>query len=75
MLVDIMRATFVYSATVLVYEGLARFPHPPLTALCAVVLLVSAVATPRRIEKVVRTELVYLLAAARLRADRMERLE
>lgn len=68
-LVDIMRAAFVYSALVLVYEVLARFPQPALTALGAVVLLVSAVATSRRLEKVVRTELVYLLAAAQLRAD------
>jgi len=67
--VDIMRAAFVYSTLILVYEGLARFPHPPLTALCTVVLLVSAAATSRRIEKVVRAELVYLLAAAQLQAD------
>lgn len=67
MLLDITRAGFVYSLILLASEALAPVPHNTgLALLCAAILLVCAVATPRRIEKVVRTEMVFLLAAARL---------
>jgi hypothetical protein len=40
--------------------------HPAVLALYAGMVVLSAIATPRGIEKVVCTELVFLLAAARI---------
>lgn len=69
LLVDITRAAFVYSAILLVNEALSAFPRPGLALLCAAIVVIAAAATSRRIEKVVRTEMVFLVAAARIKAD------
>ncbi len=70
MLVDISRAVFVYAALLFSLDlGLAASPHWWLLGMCAIAMWVAAAATKRRIEKVVRTEMEYLIAAARMKAD------
>ena len=69
-LVDITRGAFVYAGALLLIEIAGGIPHGWRVALCVVVLAITAATTPRRIAKVTRAEMVFLVAAQKIKEDR-----
>ena len=58
--VDGVRGAFVYAVLLLVYEISTGEHHRGVVVVCAVIMLVTTRETSRRIEKVVRAEMVFL---------------
>jgi len=63
--VDLVRSAFVYAAIMLAWE-LQAGRDLRVLVVAAIIMVSCAVAIPRRIHKVVRSELIFLRACARL---------
>ena len=68
--VDMTRAFFVYGLLLVAYELALGERSPAIVATAALAMVGSALATPRRLEKVVRSQWAFLVAGAKLRDER-----
>ena len=67
--VDLTRSFFVYGLLVAAYELALGERNPAIVATAALAMVGSALATPRRLEKVVRSQWAFLVAGVKLRDE------